>query len=82
MKGMRHPSYKYMIVPGGTRSALLPPVFVNKFTQKRDAASGDIVPRPGFSTSDGKFIGVQNQAGGEMAELEFFTKLGMYTLVH
>ena len=67
-----------MVTSGGTRSALLPAVFVNKFTQKRDA-SGDIVPRPGLSISSGKFIGVQNQAGGEMAELEFFTKLGMCT---
>ena len=58
-----------------TGGGVLPPIFVNKFTQKRDAA-GDIIPRPGLSTTSNQFIGVQIEAGGEAAELEVYKYLG------
>ena len=58
-----------------TEGGVLPPIFVNKFTQKRDAA-GDIITRPGLSITSGQFIGVQNEAGGEAAELMLYKHLG------
>ena len=36
---------------------------------------GDIIPRPDLFVNSGHFIGVQNEAGGEAAELVVFRHL-------
>ena len=71
---LRHDSSPFLT---GNGSGMLPAVFVNIYTEKRNAA-GDISPRVGLSATAGSFIGVKNNASGEQAEMRFFHALDKY----
>ena len=58
---------------------MLPAAFVNRYTEKRNAA-GDIVPKPGLSGRDmGMFFGVQTNASGENDEMKFYHTLDKFS---